>query len=182
MIQLTKSAKSFIERLVSIYNDRLSAGMHYELAAEFNDEDFPNCNAEIQELRAIGLVTSDTLGGIYLQRSGIAYVESLSKQQQPQQPITNINIHNSQGINVGDNNTSNININTVDFNEIYKMIDDLNEEHQDEMREIVDILKDCIENSKPLPKGRFQTMLEVTSQMSTIFCNIGQLIFEHLTQ
>lgn len=118
---------------------------------------------------------------VFSTHTGVLYFAN-KKAEQVQSQTTNINIHNSQGINVGNNNTSNININTVDFNEIYKIIDDLNEEHRDEMREIVDTLKDCIENSKPLPKGKFQTMLEVTSQMSTIFCNIGQLIFEHLTQ
>lgn len=107
--------------------------------------------------------------------AGVLYFDN-KEIEQTQSQTTNINIHNSQGINVGDNNTSNININTVDFNEVYKTIDTLNEKYRAEMREMVDVIKDSIENSKPLPKGKFRTFIEDATALTPIATAIGKAI------
>lgn len=133
--------------------------------------------SELKKYEYIILVDADDISFSVIKPTceGILYFDNKEAAQQ-QSKITNINIHNSQGINVGDNNTSNVNVNTVDFNEVYKTIDTLNEKYRAEMRELADTIKDCIENSKPLPKGKFRTFIEDAKAVTSLATAIGKAI------
>ena len=48
------------------------------------------------------------------------------------------------------------------------------------MKDIIDCLKDCLENSKPLPKSKFQKIIDATGKLASIFTAVGKLVFQHV--
>ena len=92
-------------------------------------------------------------------------------------------INNSTGFNVGNNNSNSININdNISFDDVYKLVDSLNSSNKEELREIVDCLKDCLENSKPLPKGKFQQTMETMVSVVSFLNAIGKILVQHLVK
>ena len=63
-----------------------------------------------------------------------------------------INISNSSGIAIGNNNNVSI-TESVSFDDAYQLIEQLNVSNKEVLTELVKTLQDCIETSKPLPKG-----------------------------
>lgn len=103
----------------------------------------------------------------------------LNKKENKQPPY--IEITNSTGVNVGNNNSVSIQ-NGLDFSEAYKLIENMNATNKEVLTEIISTLQDCFENSKPLPKGKFETFSDFLQKLMPFTQLIGQLVTIYLTQ
>lgn len=138
--------------------------------------------AALEELRRneyVTLHTSDNyeIGFVAPTPKGRFYFDTkdLSNNQQPR--IQNININNSKDFNVGDNNVLNSN-NGISFDDVRALIAETQCEYQDELRYIVDTFQDCVENSKPLPPGKFEKLRIGMEKGLPIFISLGQLLLQ----
>lgn len=121
------------------------------------------------------------IGYIILHSNGISYFRD--KQCRSESYSPSVIINNSTGFNVGNNNSNSININdNISFDDVYKLVDSLNSSNKEELREIVDCLKDCLENSKPLPKGKFQQTMETVGNVVSFLNAIGKILVQHLVK
>lgn len=102
----------------------------------------------------------------------------LNKEQNTQSP--NFNIINSTGINIGNNNSVSIK-NGLDFTEAYNLIENMDTSNKEVLIEITSTLQECLENSKPLPKGKFEKFSELLQKLTPFTQLIGQLITAYLT-
>lgn len=94
-------------------------------------------------------------------------------------PSNQVNIYDSSGINVGNNNTVNIN-NGCDFEDLHNIINGLQVSNKETYHELINTLQDCIKNNKPIPKGKFSKAIEITQEIIPLFTAIGSLIFRYL--
>lgn len=101
----------------------------------------------------------------------------LNKEQNKQPP--NFNIINSTGINIGNNNSVSVK-NGIDFAEAYNLIEKMDASNKEVLIEITSTLQDCLENSKPLPKGKFEKFSEFLLKLTPFTQLIGQLITAYL--
>lgn len=115
-----------------------------------------------------------TINYIKLLSNGEFYFETKSVEV----PQT-INISNSSGIAIGNNNNVSI-TEGVSFDDAYELIEQLNVSNKELLNELVRTLQDCIETSKPLPKGKFKTFLETTKEVLPLCTLIGKIIFKSL--
>ena len=135
----------------------------------------------LEKLNLEGLITSHVsdnyeAGCVALTASGRYYFEE-KENCSAQTSHKNITINNSSGFNVGDNNSVSVR-NGVSFDDVRQLIAELNDEHQSELQCMVDTLQDCIENSKPLPVGKFNRFLIGAEKCTAILLAIGQIILQ----
>lgn len=131
---------------------------------------------ELERNEYVTLHTSDNCGFGFVSPTPKGRFYFDTKESNNQHPrIQNININNSKDFNVGDNNTLNSN-NGISFEEAQAFIRDSISENQDIAYEILDVLKDCIENSKPLPKGKFEKFSNFIAGCAPLVQLVGQVV------
>ena len=142
--------------------------------------------AELEQLGELGYINVSfddayESGYIVMNSKGKSYFRD--KQCRSESYSPSVIINNSTGFNVGNNNSNSININdNISFDDVYKLVDSLNSSNKEELREIVDCLKDCLENSKPLPKGKFQQTMETMGNVVSFLNAIGKILVQHLVK
>jgi hypothetical protein len=120
--------------------------------------------------------------------SDIHYVKLLSagkfyfenKSAQTAQP-SSITINNSSGVTIGSNNSVSIETG-IDFSEAYNAIEKIHSSDKEVLKELISTIQDCLENSKPLPKGKFAKAVEITADIVPIINTIGNILFKFFTQ
>ncbi len=134
---------------------------------------------ELNKDNLIKLSISDDneIGKLCLTSEGAFYFENQEDDSNFQCPT--VNIYDSSGINVGNNNTVNIN-NGCDFEDLHNIINSLQVSNQETYHELINTLQDCIKNNKPIPKGKFSKAIEITQEIIPLFTAIGSLIFRYL--
>lgn len=137
----------------------------------------------IEKLKLEGLISvsnSDNYEVAYiaLTPSGRYYFEE--KESCSPQTNQQITINNSTGINVGDNNSIAIS-NGISFDEVRQLITQNNLDNKEILLDVVDVLQDCIENYKPIPKGKFANFFGVLNNSLPFVTSIGKLIIDCLS-
>lgn len=117
---------------------------------------------------------------IKLTNNGMFYFANKSQNSSVLHCPQTITINNSTGVNIGNNNTVNI-ANGMTFEDVHRLIDKLNTENNTLLHEIIDTLQDCFENSKPLPKGKFEKFSEFLQKCTPFTQLLGQVIAAYLS-
>ena len=129
---------------------------------------------ELERNEYVTLHTSDNCGFGFVSPTPKGRFYFDTKESNNHQPrIQNININNSKDFN----NTLNSN-NGISFDDVRALIAQTQCEYQDELRYIVDTFQDCVENSKPLPPGKFEKLRIGMEKGLPIFISLGQLLLQ----
>ena len=136
---------------------------------------------ELEDNSCVTLRTDYTgeIFNVHLTNTGEFYFINRSENTHLQQPT--YNIVNSPGAVIGNNNSVSVN-NGVDFSEAYALIEKMDESNKAVFSELVSIMQDCLENSKPIPKSKLAKAIEITSDIIPIAGAIGNAIIKYFIQ
>jgi len=140
-----------------------------------------NALKELEEHSCI-MLSIDYTGEIFnvrLTNTGEFYFINYRENAQAQQPT--YNIVNSPCAVIGNNNSVSVN-NGVDFSEAYTLVEKMDESNKAVFFELVSIMQDCLEKSKPIPKSKLAKAIEITSDIIPIASAIGNAIIKYFIQ
>lgn len=149
-----------------------------DIYSNFPNESHQDVIACLEQLNSCGYIyymhdDSYEVGKIRLLPNGRLYFKEQIVQNNNNAPTVNIN--NSSGFNVGNNNTVNFSEN-LSYEQIHELIDSSNQVQKEALHEFVNILKDCLENSKPLPKNKFSKVLDSVKDVTAFVSALGSLV------
>lgn len=109
---------------------------------------------ELSDNEYIRYIVADDyeMGMIFLLSCGMLYFDNKEVETHSTTNVINYGSFNNSVI--GNNNSVDFNITqNTDFKDVFMLIENLQNDNKAIMLELVKTLQDCIENSKPLPKG-----------------------------
>ena len=179
---------SICENILKYITDNVDANLiiHPQVIYDNFKQQYPHrlILSALKELaeKSYIILTNDYTGEIFriqLTSAGEFYFINLKEASQSQQPM--YNIVNSPGVTIGNNNSVSFN-NGVDFSEALAIVETMDSTNKKTFSELISIIQDCLENSKPLPKSKLEKTIKMTSDIFPIASAIGSVLIKFLSQ
>lgn len=148
---------------------------------------FPRLNS-FDVAQILNLLSSQGFVNAYLDDSGYGfalllypgkiYFENQTREAASQSPV--ININNSSGFNIGNNNTVNI-TNGIDADEAFQLIEQSSLSDKESLKEVISLLSDALENNKPIQPSKFRKALSCVTSIAPLIKLIGGVVFSKMS-